>query len=196
MRPTEMLQGEHRVIEQVLNCLEIIADRAAFGGVLDRESARKALDFFRDFADGCHHAKEEKIFFPALEAQGLPHRGGPTGVMRAEHELGRQHMKAMGVGLDVGDARAFARHAWAFVRLMREHMTKEDQRLFPVADRMLTDADQELVRAAFAHAEAHDPAHRAHEEYVRLADELADRFGVRKAHEPADQPGCGCHLAP
>ena len=41
----EILMNEHRVIEQVLNCLEKILERCRAEGKLDRESARQALTF-------------------------------------------------------------------------------------------------------------------------------------------------------
>jgi hemerythrin-like domain-containing protein len=95
MLATEILKDEHRVIEQVLNCLERIADVCAAERKLDGRSALHALDFFRSFADGCHHRKEEAHLFPALEAKGFPPKTGPTAVMRAEHTECRQHVQAM-----------------------------------------------------------------------------------------------------
>ena len=93
MKPTEILSGEHRVIEQVLTCLERIAEQCAAEGRLDRTSAEQALEFFRNFADRCHHGKEEVHLFPALEAKGFPRDGGPTGVMLHEHDQGRAHVR-------------------------------------------------------------------------------------------------------
>jgi hemerythrin-like domain-containing protein len=49
-----------------------------------------AADFIKGFADGCHHKKEEGIFFPAMQAAGAPAEGGPVSVMLAEHEQGRR----------------------------------------------------------------------------------------------------------
>jgi hemerythrin-like domain-containing protein len=95
MLPTDILKDEHRVIEQVLTCLERIADDCAAQRILDGYSALQALDFFRTFADGCHHHKEEAHLFPALEAKGFPPKTGPTAVMRAEHTEGRDHIQAM-----------------------------------------------------------------------------------------------------
>src|SRR5271166_4514533 len=95
MKPTEILSGEHRIIEQVLDCLETMAQKSTTHGHLDEISARQAIDFFRNFADRCHHGKEETHLFPAMEAKGFPHQGGPTGVMLSEHEQGRAHIRGM-----------------------------------------------------------------------------------------------------
>src|SRR5262245_7867837 len=95
MTATEILKGEHRVIEQVLDCLDRITELALAEGRLDALSARQALAFFETFADRCHHGKEEGQLFPLLEARGLARQGGPTGVMLSEHEHGRAHIRCM-----------------------------------------------------------------------------------------------------
>ena len=35
------------------------------------DDARKAIEFFRTFADGCHHGKEEDCLFPKLQERGI-----------------------------------------------------------------------------------------------------------------------------
>ena len=72
MQPTEILIHEHRIIEQVLACLERITEKFTLAGRLDPQPARDAVAFFRNFADRCHHGKEEAHLFPAMEAAGLP----------------------------------------------------------------------------------------------------------------------------
>ena len=187
MKATEVLMNEHRIIEQVLSCLEALASQARAQGKLDGRSARQALDFFRTFADGCHHAKEERCLFPRVEARGLPRMGGPTGVMLHEHEVGRQHLQAMAAAVERAQAgeptevECFARSALDYVRLMREHIFKEDRRLFVIADHALTDQDHEALLQSFEHLEEGDMGEGTHEKYLALANELADRFHVPRA---------------
>ena len=101
MKATDILMDEHRVIEQVLNCLEKLADRCEATEVIDRASALKALAFFRNFADRCHHGKEEGHLFPLLEARGFARQRGPTGVMRHEHAEGRSLPAALARAVEV-----------------------------------------------------------------------------------------------
>ena len=72
MNPTEILMDEHRVIEQVLNSLERMIDRATKARRLEEEPAREAFEFFRMFADHCHHGKEEAQLFPLLRRAAWP----------------------------------------------------------------------------------------------------------------------------
>ena len=151
MKPTEILSSEHRVIERVLDCLEAIVRQAKAAGRLEPQPARDAVAFFRDFADRCHHGKEEAHLFPALEAKGFPRQGGPTGVMLREHEQGRTHVRGMAEAIDAaatGDAAAlgqFIEHAKGYLALLREHIYKEDHVLFQLADRTLSEADQQAL---------------------------------------------------
>ena len=71
MLPIEVLMYEHRVIEQVLDCLETMARGVESGNALDAGQARDAIDFFRNYADRCHHGKEEDLLFPALLQSGM-----------------------------------------------------------------------------------------------------------------------------
>jgi hemerythrin-like domain-containing protein len=192
--PTTMLRNEHRVIEQVLNCLEVLADRA-HDGWFEREAAGQAIDFFRNFADRCHHAKEETHLFPAMEVKGLPRHGGPTGAMIAEHELGRRSLAVMQEAIDNGDGACFAQEAHRYVLLLRDHIFTEDHRLFPLAEALLAESERSKLLAAFADLENEETHRGTHEKYLRLADDLADRFGIPHATHAIGDSGCtacGC----
>ncbi len=197
MKPSAILSGEHRVIEQVLDCLEKMAECVEAGSPLDTAAASKALDFFRNFADRCHHGKEESHFFPAMEQKGFVRDGGPTGVMLYEHELGRQRVAAMAqalASLKGGTAHAangFAAAARAFISLLRNHIEKEDHCLFPMADQAFNDHDQAVLLEAFQRVETEHMGVGVHEGYIRMADELAEHFGVPKRSAAAAHRCCG-----
>lgn len=185
MRPTETLKNEHRVIEVVLDCLDAMAERCRRDGRLDGESAREAIDFFRSFADGCHHAKEENQLFPLLEARGFSADAGPTAVMRAEHVEGRTLIAEMERALPAASrGEESGRTSWLeaannYATMLRDHIQKEDHCLFPMADQSLPDSDVAELTRAFEAVEQHEIGPGVHERYVRLAEKLADRFGVR-----------------
>jgi hemerythrin-like domain-containing protein len=199
MKPTEILSHEHRVIELVLGCLEAIAREAKTTGRLDRQSAQDAVAFFRNFADRCHHGKEEAHLFPALEAKGFPRDGGPTGVMLDEHDQGRAHVRGMDENIEaaaIGHAAAieqFVAHAQGYINLLHEHIHKEDNILFVLADRAFSDEDQQRLTAAFQTVEAREMGAGTHEKFLKVAEDLAARYGVTMAAAaPAGHLYCGC----
>ena len=76
MNPIKDLKNEHRGIETALRILERVANR--FGQAPDPElviDGEALIDFFRTFADTCHHGKEEQLLFPALEQLGVSRQG-------------------------------------------------------------------------------------------------------------------------
>lgn len=183
MRPTEILSKEHRVIEQVLTCLERMSAQAAASKKLDAHSAKQALEFFRAFADRRHHGKEEEQLFPMMEAKGFPGEDGPLAVMRTEHDAGRAHVRAMfsalpaaGEGAPEG-VETFRLHAAAFIELLRAHIQKEDHCLFTMADRAFDESDQKELLRRFDEVEHRDSGMGA-EAWLEIANLLADRFDV------------------
>jgi hemerythrin-like domain-containing protein len=186
MRPTDILSAEHRVIEQVLDCLDKIASEGSGGDRFDAESARQAVDFLRHFADQCHHGKEEGHLFPLLETRGLPHYSGPTAVMRQEHEQGRRHLAAMAATIEPattgkGERETFRAHAKAYTRLLRDHIRKEEDCLFTMAANLLDEGDCQALLRGFQGFEHHDMEEGAHQMYIELAHQLADRHGVGRS---------------
>lgn len=198
MQPTEILMQEHRVIEQVLDCLEIIAQSSETNKKLDLEAANQAIDFFQNFADRCHHGKEEDCLFPMLEQKGFSPEQGPTGVMRHEHELGRQHtrgMKDASQAASTGNLSAienFAFHARTFVKLLREHIEKEDQCLFQMANHALSEQEQHELMESFAKVEYDDMGPETHGKYLDIATHLASKFGIESVASQSSTCGNCC----
>ena len=197
MLPTEILMQEHRVIEQVLDCLEAMAKQAESGDQLDQESASQALDFFANFADRCHHGKEEDCLFPMLEEKGFSREQGPTGVMMQEHDTGRQHVQGMAKAIESinsGETSAvvsFVSHAKSFIALLRDHIQKEDHCLFQMANQALTQQEQTQLMDSFNHVEHHDMGPGTHEKYLEIAAQLAKKFGVT-CRVSDTSPGAHC----
>ena len=205
MKPTDVLRSEHETIVDVLSGLETVGQHAANGSGLDLPSAQGALEFLRGFADRCHHGKEEQLFFPALVGRGLPRDVGPLAVMLHEHDEGRALLSAMADAVahaspsKSGAAERFGEAAVAYVALMREHIAKENGVLFPMADGLLSAADQAALLERFEHFEHADMGPDAHARLLGIADDLCERLGVDRAvTEPATHTGCcghggGCH---
>ena len=169
MRPTEILMNEHRVIERVLDALDAASARLEAGQNIRTGFFLDAADFIAGFADGTHHRKEEGVFFGAMIAGGSPAQGGPIDMMLEEHEQGRLHTRAIRDAAralergDPGARRKLAASARRYVALLREHIIKEDEMLFPMADDIFTSERDAEILAAFEKlrpaTDDHDAAH-------------------------------------
>ncbi len=116
---------------------------------------QRASRFFQQFADQCHHAKEENVFFPVLKQRGIPEQGGPIGVMLYEHGLGRDCVGRMREASQAQpfDARTFSDAARQYIPLLRQHIFKENNILFRMAERVMSEADDGDVTGRFSQVE-------------------------------------------
>jgi hemerythrin-like domain-containing protein len=150
MTPTQTLREEHRVILRAIVLLEVAAGRLDGGQALPPGWWADLLGWLGAFADRNHHAKEEEHLFPALTRAGVPAAGGPVGVMLDEHTEGRTLIRLMAEG--PAEERAGA--ARRYVRLLRDHIDKENGVLFPLAEAILDPQGQEQLARAFEKVEA------------------------------------------
>lgn len=178
MRPTAELTAEHNAIKRMLRILEQVARRLEAGQAVDAADLEQSVEFIRGFADRCHHGKEEDLLFRALEEAGLSRESGPIAVMLSEHGLGRDYVKDMAGAIpgyragDRGAAASFAEKARGYAALLEQHIHKEDNILYPLAERMLSVQKQEELLAAFAQVERERVGPGQHEAYHALLDRL------------------------
>lgn len=178
MKPTETLKHEHQIVLLIMQAAESEVKHIAETGFLRPERVEQIVDFSKNFTDRCHHAKEEKHLFVMLQQRGMPSGSGPVAVMLAEHEMGRKLIGT--IAEDLGDARAGKASAVtdvrdnlkSYVELLRNHIQKEDNMLFPMAYRLLSAADQQVLAAEFEKVEAEEMGEGTHEKYHQLAHDL------------------------
>jgi hemerythrin-like domain-containing protein len=186
---------EHEIISSVLDAVEAMVEREERLGGFSPDFYKKAFAFFAAFADRCHHEKEEVHLFPALEEHGVPSRGGPIGCMLEEHEAGREHVRAATAALEMsatgarGAAAVVRSEAMAYVRLLRNHILKENEVLFVMAERVLPPDVLGDLGKKFEAAEAAMEGGEGHERYVAMARELARMAGT------AEKGGAAATLA-
>lgn len=172
MQPTQRLSEEHQTILRAMDVLERIAE--AYGedpmGTLD--DARAIVGFLRGFAEELHHGKEEAMLFPAMEEAGHSRHAGPIGVMLMEHDDGRGLIREMLGALEAPEAGAdtFEAAALSFAEMLRSHIAKEDELLFPLAEQTLS----EHARARLVERMSHHDEVLHGKEYQRQLASLAD----------------------
>lgn len=180
--PTDVLKQEHQVVLDVVDAIDDEVARIKRTGRVDAARVAGMIDFTRNFTDGCHHTKEERALFPLLERVDAS-AGGPVSVMLSEHDAGREAIRAIDAALaDVDGSEpariAVGQHLATYAKLLRLHIHKEDTVLFPLADRLLGDADKHALTAEFERIEAEEAGVDVHEHYEALARRLAEPFAA------------------
>ena len=148
MKPTKLLTEEHGNILKVVEMLEEECNSLREKSI-DRDFFVKVIDFIRNYADKFHHAKEEDILFKEFcKAPDL--HCNPVDQMLYEHDLGRNFVRGLEAGLNKNDKKQIIKNARGYISLIREHIFKEDNILYPMADEVLGKIVQESMAKQFA----------------------------------------------
>lgn len=149
-KPTTILADEHKNILKVIGVVLKRCDEIDSGHDLEEDFFAKVAGFIRNYADKFHHAKEENILFMELNKDGVLEHCNPIGQMLHEHDLGRGFVKGVEEGLRNKNKEEIAKNARGYCELLQEHIFKEDNILYPMADEALKEKTQKSIMERFA----------------------------------------------
>ncbi len=176
MGPIEKLMDEHKNILTGLDILQRNADLLEEGKKIDPGFFTKIIDFIRNYADKYHHAKEENILFVKLGKAGFPAEGGPVGVMLEEHDQGRKYVALMEkanqhyIDGNQSATKDVVENAKGFIYLLRQHIDKENNILYPMAKDILGESGIEAMIPEFDNVEKEQAG--TEKKYISLLKEL------------------------
>ena len=163
MDAIELLMDEHQLILRALDALDAFVAKQVRDGD-DRAELSRFVRFIREFADARHHGKEEAILFEAMVGAGFPRDGGPIAVMLMDHDAGRTYVAAMAGRAEQaspwsdGERQAMAEASLGYSSLLRGHIRREDQILYPMARQRLP---EEVMRRVERDCAAFEAKHAA-----------------------------------
>jgi len=169
---TQVMVDEHKLILRMIALVEKNVAAMEAGRFRNWQFFLDAVDFIRNYADRFHHAKEEDVLFVALVKNGMPEKASPIEAMLIEHDQGRAHVRGMeeaaqrALAGEPGQIPVIAEHARGYIELLRGHIQKEDDILYPLAERVLPEEVRPGMLAAYQAAEAQSPG--VEETYRRL----------------------------
>jgi len=150
---TDTLLQDHRAIEQMLAAIEVMCKNMAAGRDINVEHLRIAMEWIRDFKGGWHLTREENILFPALANAGAKQHC-TIGEILVEHKREREqfmYMAKAAANLRVARSdtnKAFCRYSKEYIDLIRAHIHREEDELYPLADKLLDESKQKEIRLA------------------------------------------------
>ncbi len=134
----EYLTKEHKGCDHYFGDLEqAVANR-------DWEEAKKQFTLFKTDTER-HFQKEEKVLFPALEELMGMQGGGPTHVMRMEHNQMRHGLYQMEADIEKQDADHFLGLSETFNMLIQQHNMKEEQIVYGMSDQHLGEKKEQII---------------------------------------------------
>jgi hemerythrin-like domain-containing protein len=171
------LNSEHEVILSAIKIMGRMVAAIDTSTPVDSRDISSAIGFLKEFADKCHHGKEEGLLFPAMVAAGVPKEGGPVGAMLAEHVQGRKFIKDMEESITTGvDLAKFAPAEKGYAHLLRNHIQKENWVLFPMAEDVLSVPQLEKLYTDFEEHEEKVIGRGRHEELHAMLKSLQEKY--------------------
>ena len=177
---TNNLEDDH---VHILKLIEVM-ERVIGSENPDVSHLENIVDIIRNYADGLHHAKEENQFFPFLANRGFSLSQGPVAVMLNEHVQGRDFVKGMAENIALykgGDVSALGKiysNMAGYAELLQNHIGKENNILFRMADSALSEEDHQLLLKQFEEAEKNHSSGSSSEEYIKRIQQLASVYGI------------------
>jgi PAS domain S-box-containing protein len=186
--PIHILMEEHKIVLQFAAELKAIAQRLRGTDSVESASLEQLERLAGNLRDSeSHYVREENVLFPYLERHGVTQ---PPAIMWMEHDQIREAEKSL-YGLinahETVEFHAFAGQldavASALAELLANHFHKENNVLFPVSVRVMTEGEwreakrqfDELGYSRFTPKEAKQPAEEEEREELMPKPTVAGR---------------------
>lgn len=147
--PFKVMYDEHEIIvkaEEVINNLEGIWENNPKKFKL---SVNELVEFFRDYADGYHHRKEEDVLFPAI-------KNHPDFVLQEiidefeeHHESFRAFAREIIVYNNEGNYAKAHKVLKHYINDLLDHIAAENEELFVLADNLFSDNEKKTIYFKF-----------------------------------------------
>ena len=137
--PLDILRKEHDRVLKILDNLEANLNKK------DVRQSKNNINILKKEFDKHSLNKEEKILFPEIE-KFMPRDGGPTGMMIIEHKELIESIKMFKDEKDINNLIETGSH---IINLLREHIDKENNMLFMMAEMHLNDKQKEIIIKKF-----------------------------------------------
>jgi len=179
MLPIGELMIEHRLIDRILKLMHIELDRIGAYNKADPEFIDAAVVFMKEYADICHHGKEERILFARLAEKDLS-----PDMRKLVWDLTQEHVFVRNLTNEI--VRAKDRYMRndpegkpgvistlnAMIEFYPRHVEKEEKHFFVPAMKYFSDAEKDTMLATFREFDAR----LFHDEFGMLVSGLEDKF--------------------
>jgi len=171
------------VIEQALRALDGMCLNLKCGNDIPPKSLFQLIDFFQNFADRFHHAKEEAYLFPALCHILFENDKGAIKSLIQEHEIERALVAELEKAIKEysgGDSTAatrFVESAYMYRDRLIGLMREEESFLFRLAESALDESVKSSLIHSFAGKAPADNDGMV-DKYEEMAEELEKNWAI------------------
>lgn len=142
-----VIRDEHRSIAAVLHGMEhLVRQIREQGAKIDLRVFRAMLYYLDTFSERMHHPKEDRVLFAPLKARAAG-AGGLIEELEREHASGGDSLRRVEqclIRYEQGGEREFedfSKEVERFAAGYWEHMRKEEDQVFPLAEKLFSEED-------------------------------------------------------
>lgn len=182
MQSIKILMDEHQVILKVLAKVPSFLVKFSENPRQYREQVYNLIHFVQVFADEHHHKKEEDVLFLWMKEKGFPYESGPIACMLSEHNTGRHYIQlaldnlSKDLEKDETAVSMVSQSLQQFAIHLREHISKEDNVLYPMALRLFQDDTDKDLMARYAKKISPDKSEEITKSHADWAEAFAAQF--------------------
>jgi len=159
MDPIKYITVEHGPIQLMLKILGKMNEKIANQEPIEKKDLDDGIIFIREFADACHHGKEETLLFPAMKKNNIKKEVELIDILIEEHKQGRGYVKNLveAIAKIKSDPTAFrqlfADNSQKYIALLSQHIEKENKILFQEAKSSLSESAIKELAEGFTDVE-------------------------------------------
>lgn len=139
------LINDHKLIISLLDVIDKIDNSKYY----ENNYFEKIIYVIKNFADKFHHGKEEDILYPyVVDHKGFSKKNGPIAVMYEDHNEGRNYIRIAALELSNSNSIDYSiiiNNLKLYSRLLRSHIYKEDNILYPMIDNVISEDENEKI---------------------------------------------------
>ena len=143
--PIQTMLDEHDIICQTEGIIESLDKVWESDEEKYKESLAVLITFFREYADGYHHRKEEEVLFPAIH-------GHPDFVLQeileefeTHHEDFREYTTEIENAIEEGNYEKSYKELNSYLQDLLDHIGAENDELFSLAENLMEEDDLETI---------------------------------------------------
>ena len=155
MNILEQLRTDHENVATLLDILEDQVERVRKAENADYDLMRDIMHYMTTYPDGFHHPVEDAVIEKLVE-RDPGNRDMALGVVKEHTDLARKSQSFLDMLLKVVDGEIVLRkdivaRGVDYIQFLRSHMQREEQRLFPLAESLLSDRDWKEISETIEH---------------------------------------------
>jgi len=182
MTPTENLIKEHQEINELLEIMSKIAAKIKSKDVFYPNDVEEIIDYLIIIIDKSHHGKEDEVFYPELISTGISKEAEPLSLINYEHTLAKRYLKEISscvVNCKIGNdfsGELLADSLTNYVVVIQNHIKREEEFVFPIANEVLSTEKQNEILQRFEHIDQQNITHSFLDRFNKLVNKLKSKY--------------------